>query len=90
MYKTRDEWLTLIRDQKTPRSFAGTTPRIPSPGDMVRVVRGTYTGASFTVVAVTGPVYSIAQEVYVDVPGDVPMWFHPWDIEVLPAQPGPR
>ena len=84
MYKTRAGWAVLIDDPRVPQALLGTTLRIPALGDRVRVLRGQGIGTELEVVAVLGPVYSPDQKIYVDVQGDVPSWYHPWDVEVLP------
>lgn len=59
--------------------------RIPKAGEQVRVIRGQGLGKICLVVLVKGPVYSPVQRVYVDVPGEIPTWYFPWDVEVIPA-----
>lgn len=49
----------------------------------MRVLHGPLTGSLCTVVAVRGLIYSPAQKVFLDVPGDTPTFVYPWDVEVL-------
>lgn len=84
MSKTRADWVVLIDDPRIPQVRLGTPLRIPVPGDQVRVIRGQGVGSEFKVVAVRGSVYSPEQKVYVDLQGEEPSWYYPWDVEVLP------
>lgn len=69
---------------RTPDHFAGTKLRIPVVGDRVQVISGEDIGEVFTVTAIRGNVYRFDQQVFVNHPRDLPTWYYPWDLKVLP------
>lgn len=79
-----DALLKKINDRRCRHHFAGTEVFIPLVGDRVRIVRGENCGDEYEVLAVRGNVYIAAQRIYVNAPGDIPVWYYPWDVEVLP------
>lgn len=84
MTLTKDEWLDLIADPMTEKRGAGTRLVVPAAGDRVIVRRGLDVGQTFTVVCVRGHVYRLDQRIFVDHPSDIPTWYHPWDLEIVP------
>lgn len=64
--------------------YGGHPFREPSRGNLVRVLRGSiHVGETFRVLAVEGNAWRSDKRVYLDVPGDTPTWWHPWDLAIL-------
>lgn len=86
MHKSREEWTSLIDDRTLEHDPAGIELRVPRQGETVLVTSGRWVGQTFLVVAVRGNVYSPVQRVYVDVPGEIPTWYYPWNVSVVPVE----
>lgn len=83
MKRTAMEWNTLIQNPKVSQRFAGTDLQVPVPGDKIKIIRGSDTGQVHTVIACIGHAYSLNQKIYVEVEGDTPTCYMPWDVEIL-------